>query len=121
MLGWQIIISKKIPDSLALPAKEDNLTSWTTGIGGTDWLDEMVQAETAVEQGGNGYPYLYSVTVEDLVAKVSGKVVNFNETTVIGDDYVFEAGIVGGEAVDLKWLARLFPLQELLIEVWDLS
>ena len=117
MLGWQIIISKKIPDSLALPAKEDNLTAWTTGIGGTAWLNEMVQAETAVEQGGNGYPYLYSTTVEDLVAKVSGRVVNFNETTVIGDTYVFEAGIIGGEAVDLKWLAKLFPLRELLIEV----
>src|SRR5262249_38147557 len=72
MLGWHISIYKQKDGSLlpgtAVTPKGPRLAVWQTGLGGLDWLDELVKANKAISLGENcGYPCRYTATAECLV------------------------------------------------------
>lgn len=53
MLGWKIYITK---ESDADNSK--SLVSWCTGIGGLDWLDQLVKDGLAQDLGDEGQNYI---------------------------------------------------------------
>jgi hypothetical protein len=60
MLGWHVSVYRQ-KDGGSSPAtfptpEGTRLAVWQTGIGGLDWLDELVKAGKAIDLGGNGYP-----------------------------------------------------------------
>ena len=68
MLGWNIGVFKQRDDG-ASPATAESqhgtrLAVWQTGLGGRDWLEELVRAGKAINLGGNGYPCRYTATAE---------------------------------------------------------
>ena len=102
MLGWQVIISKG----------DDTLCSWSTGIGGLEWLDELVKEGKAQDQGGNGYPNLYSAKAKEILTVLSEGAPKYSGPTVIGDDYI---------KIDRSKLNNCSPDDQLTIEAWDQS
>jgi len=74
MLGWNIGVYK-LKDGGESPATAEShegarLAIWQTGLGGLDWLDELVKAGKAINLGGNGYPYRYTVTAENIIPRI---------------------------------------------------
>ena len=68
MLGWQIIIRKE--------SAETSLASWTTGLGGTDWLDALVKEDKSKDLGGNGYPNSYSAKANEILPLLTIESIN---------------------------------------------
>jgi hypothetical protein len=64
MLGCCIGVYRQKDISVS-PGKSDppegaRLAVWQTGLGGLDWLNELVKAGKAIDLGGNGYPNRYT-------------------------------------------------------------
>lgn len=60
MLGWHVSVYRQT-DGGGSPAtaesgKGTRLAVWQTGIGGLDWIRELVKEGKVVDLGGNGYP-----------------------------------------------------------------
>ena len=74
MLGWNIGVFKQRDDgaSPATPQSQHGarLAVWQTGLGGLDWLEELVKAGKAISLGGNGYPCRYTATAEYLIPRI---------------------------------------------------
>jgi hypothetical protein len=111
MLGWQVIISKS----------GDTLCSWSTGIGGLAWLDELVKEGKAEDQGGNGYPNLYSAKAKEILTVLSEGAPKYSGPTVIGDDYIRIGGLNDAIKIDRSKLNNCSPDDQLTIEAWDQS
>ena len=111
MLGWQVIISKG----------DDTLCSWSTGIGGLEWLDELVKEGKAEDQGGNGYPNLYSAKAKEILTVLSEGAPKYSGPTVIGDDYIRIGGLNDVIKIDRSKLNNCSPDDQLTIEAWDQS
>jgi hypothetical protein len=63
MLGWHISVYRQKVGGLSTP-KGQRLAVWQTGLGGLDWLDELVKAGKAINLGENGgYPCRYTATL----------------------------------------------------------
>ena len=74
MLGWHISIYRQA-DGGASPATTESIRStrlavWQTGLGGLDWVQELVQAGKAIDLGGNGYPCRYTAAAENLIPRI---------------------------------------------------
>jgi hypothetical protein len=64
MLGWHITICRQAageetPASFESPTSTE-LAVWQTGIGGLDWIDDLLEKGLAIFLGGNGYPTEYT-------------------------------------------------------------
>lgn len=99
MLGWQIIVRKE--------SAENSLASWTSGLGGTDWLDKLVKDNKAKDLGGNGYPNNYSVKASEILPLLTTESINSG----------------GGANVRLKidQIINCSVDENLIIEAWDQS
>ena len=74
MLGWHISVYRQMDKGTA-PAtanslKGTRLAVWQTGLGGLEWIDELVKKGKVVDLGGNGYPSYYTATVGHLTAHI---------------------------------------------------
>ena len=75
MLGWHISVYRQANGGQA-PATAQSphgtrLAVWQTGLGGIDWLDELVTADKALDLGRNGgYPCLYTARGADLIPRI---------------------------------------------------
>ena len=63
-LGWHISVYRQMNDGTA-PASfgappSARLVVWQTGLGGLEWLDDLVKQHKAINLGGNGYPLEYT-------------------------------------------------------------
>ncbi|MGW6913345.1 hypothetical protein ACWGB8_05915 [Kitasatospora sp. NPDC054939] len=70
MLGWWIVVSvRDLQDQDAGVAADPSATlaSWEVGIGGLDWLDELVAADKAEQQWYHGYPNRYTALAADVL------------------------------------------------------
>ena len=54
MLGWSIHVFPA--NTSGRYDSPDLVCSWQTGLGGTDWLDRMVEARRALMVHATGYP-----------------------------------------------------------------
>lgn len=99
MLGWQIIIRKE--------SAETSLASWTAGLGGTDWLDDLVRNNKAKNLGGNGYPNNYSAQASVILPLLTIELID----------------LIGGGIIRLKTdrITGCSENENLIIEAWDQS
>ncbi len=125
MLGWHISVHKQ-PKGGRAPATFKGaegicLVEWQTGLGGLDWIDDLVRAGKAIDLGGNGYPYRYTARAEHLRPGLLAGPPCANEMWVCGPDDILTSKWKGQTTKDLEELAKCRPDEWLLIEVWDES
>lgn len=78
MLGWWIVVTDRTPEAPELPVPvappEQQLARWESGLGGLDWVTELVRAGRAQQLSFGGYPSRYAVRAGDLSAVLAGGV-----------------------------------------------
>src|SRR6266436_3712887 len=76
-LGWHIRVYRQQKDgsspAVAGAAHGTRLAVWQTGVGGLDWLDDLVRQEKAIDLGGNGYPMEYTAKAEQIIPRLRGE------------------------------------------------
>lgn len=119
MLGWRInVFQEGAAEYLDSP---DIVTTWLTGLGGTDWLDRMAKDGRALMVNSSGYPCGYIVLWKDLLPELLQQPQPYQGPTVIGDDYVMEKGWCQGKKVNPEALKRCQPDTLMRVNAWDQS
>ncbi len=103
MIGWWIVIAAQTPEErdAAIDRKADVLANWETSVGGSRWVQKLVDAGKATQLLSEGYPNRY--------------------TTKAGDDYVMPGDWAGNVILHRDKIAACLPDKVLTIEVWDQS
>jgi hypothetical protein len=125
MLGWHISIYRQT-DGGASPAKNENpegarLGVWQTGLGGLDWVYELVEAGKAIDLGGNGYPCRYTATAEHLIPRIINGPPGARQNWASGPEDILTEKWEGKTVLDNAVVAACLPDEWLLIEAWDES
>lgn len=125
MLGWHISIYRQIDDG-ALPATTESPTGtrlavWQTGLGGLDWIEELVKADKAVDLGGNGYPCRYTATAENLIPRIGDEPQGAKRVWTHDPHDILTEKWAGKTVIDRDAIAACRPAEWLLIEAWDES
>jgi hypothetical protein len=73
-LGWHISVYRQRNDGSA-PAEFKSaegalLAVWQTGIGGLQWIDDLVNQKQAISLGGDGYPYRYTAIAKYIIPRI---------------------------------------------------
>ena len=124
MLGWHVSVYRQPDGGLPATAKSGRgrrLAVWQSGLGGLEWLDELVKAGKAVDLGGNGYPCRYSVTAENLVPRVVDTPPGARSTWASGPGDVLGKNWEGRTKVARAAATACRPDEWLLVEAWDES
>jgi hypothetical protein len=116
MLGWKIYITQESSTD-----KSKSLMSWSSGIGGLDWLDQLVKDGLAQDLGGNGYPCKYSAKAGVILSKIAPLLPNYAGKFAIGDDNVLVGEKHWEIRVNQPKIDACSPDETLLIEAWDES
>jgi hypothetical protein len=108
MLGWEIRVYRQ-PDRVSSPATAGSaegtlLSGWRTGLGGLDWIDELVTTGKAIDLGGNGYPRRYRVMAGYILPRVTQMSSGANDQNT---------------GVDGTAIFRCRLDEWLLVEAWD--
>ena len=125
MLGWHISIYHQA-DKGTLPAtstspKGKRLAVWQTGLGGLDWIDELVKERKAIDLGGNGYPSRYTAIAEHLISHIvdgpplAKKIWSSDEGDILTEKWE------GRTVVDQAEVKNCRPDEWLMVEVFDES
>ena len=122
MLGWQFFIQIR-GDEARNPkdGKGSLLATWEAGLGGTDWIEQLVVQGKAKDLGGNGYPNRYTVTAMTLKNALAGGLPRHGGPPTIGENYFLPTGWTGSARLDLARLNELDPTCLLEVEAWDQS
>ena len=126
MLGWHISIYKQrdggASPAKALTPKGSRLAVWQTGLGGLDWLDELVKANKAINLGENcGYPCRYTATAECLVPHIIDTPPGARAHWALRLGDIVTKRWEGRTVIDREALASCAPNEWLLVEAWDES
>jgi hypothetical protein len=122
MLGWQINIHRLIPgESQYNLTKESLLASWTTSLGGLDWIEALVKDGKAEDLGGTGYPCWYKATAKIILPIIMDGPPRYKGPPVFGNDYILPSGWTGEVKIDHSKIAECLPDEQLIIEAWDQS
>jgi len=125
MLGWHISVFRQT-DNGASPAAAVSPTGtrvavWQTGLGGHDWLDELVKAGDAIFLGGDGYPIRYTATAKQIIPRIVDNPPGARSQWLLGaDDYATDQWD-GKTVVDRSEAAACRPDEWLIIVAWDES
>jgi len=74
-LGWYIHVYR-LEDGRNSPATAESragacIAEWETGLGGTDWLVELVKTGKAIEVAQNGgFPWTFTAPAEHIVPRI---------------------------------------------------
>jgi len=110
MLGWWITISTRFTEGEpAEDRRAAQLSQWETGLGGTQWIDRLVEAGLAQQVQQGGYPSRYTARWADVLP-------------MLGERGALIKATRNGP---LQWhaerIAACDPEHVVAIEVWDLS
>jgi hypothetical protein len=125
MLGWHVSVYRQT-DGGGAPATMESaegtrMAVWQTGIGGLDWLTELVKEGKAVDLGGNGYPSRFSATAEVIVPRIVDTPPGARADWLLdAGDFVTEKW-EGKTVVDGGVAGKCPPDEWLIVEVWDES
>ena len=108
MLGWSIAVYRQAESGL-LPATSQSskglrLALWQAGLGGRDWLRELVKTGNAIDLGGDGYPCQYTATAEHLIPQI-----------------IHTSPATRNKLIDSTAIAQCPLADWLLVEAWDES
>ncbi len=113
MLGWQVYVRQESNTLVA---------SWCVGIGGLDWLDELVKKNLAKDLGGNGYPCRYSAKAEVVLPYIIPTPPPIhNSKLTLGDDYILDNKECWEIRFNVETATNCKLSEVLTIEAWDLS
>jgi hypothetical protein len=74
MLGWHISVYRQQNDGSSSAsfgaAHGTRLAVWQTGLGGLDWIYELVEQQKAIDLGGNGYPLEFTAMMTHLKGRL---------------------------------------------------
>jgi hypothetical protein len=126
MIGWHICVYKQkdggASPATALTPKGPRLAVWQTGLGGPDWLDELVKAGKAINLGENGgYPCRYTATAEHLIPRIIETPPGARARWALGLGDIVDQRWEGSTVVDREGLANCPPREWLVVEAWDES
>jgi hypothetical protein len=125
MLGWHISVFKQRNDG-ASPATAESehgtrLAVWQTGLGGLDWLEELLKAGKAISLGGTGYPCRYTATAEYLLPRIIETPPGARTVWVCQAGDIIADKWEGRTVVDREAATHCRPNEWLLVEAWDES
>ncbi|MBA4057904.1 MAG: hypothetical protein C0490_24520 [Marivirga sp.] len=126
MLGWEIIIHTELSESInegdwKLPSQENILANWRVGLGGDNWLNELVAADNAKCLGGSGYPIRYLTKLKHVLPIIHLGPPDHKGPLVIGENYVRESGWTSSRTINLEKLKHENPENMIVIDTWDES
>jgi hypothetical protein len=120
MLGWWILITLQSPEerkSSAADTKPYILAQWETGLGGRDWIKQLIDEGQAELVHSGAYPDRYTAKAGDILPLVAyGPLPHSLAPSLAGDGRRITNLAIHGD--------RIFacaPDQVLTIETWDLS
>jgi hypothetical protein len=124
MIGWHINVFRT--DSFThevydVSTDETRIASWSTGMRGLDWLNELVKESKIKKLGGNGYPYRYSAKALEILPIFSFDLRTSNGLLIVGNNNVLEAKERFSLKLDELKISKCKPDDHLLIEAWDQS
>jgi hypothetical protein len=121
LLGWDISVRRKVSNELVPAQFEDEtgqlVAQWTAEIEGLDWIESICSGDGGFALGGNGYPYVFTLSAGHLESLMTGNAPPECKTTWInyedglGPDFEFYADIASQVSED-EWL---------IFTVWDVS
>lgn len=126
MLGWHVSIYRQTDDDAASPATTESpkgmrLAVWQTGLNGLDWLDDLVKAGNALSLGGNGYPYRYTATAENLIPRILDEPPGARRAWSYEEHDILDEKWEGKTVINHVVAVACRPDEWLLIEAWDES
>jgi hypothetical protein len=101
-------------------AQGDRIAVWQSGLGGLDWIDELVKSRAAIAARGDGYPSVFYAKAVDVVPRLAAPP-EANRTWLSGPGDILTEGWAGRTVVDQGAAATCTPDEWLLIEAWDES
>jgi len=124
MLGWGISVHRRTDGASPATAQSPSgkrLAVWQTGLGGLDWLDELVKAGKAIDLGGNGYPYRYTALAEHIIPRIVDEPPGARDPWVCGPHDILGQGWEGKTVLDQDAIAACRPDEWLLVVAFDES
>lgn len=125
MLGWQISIYKQQNDgdspATAESSKGVRLPVWQAGLGGLDWIYEVINAGNAVGLGGDGYPCRFTMIFKHLIPVLLDGPPAAENAWATGPSETILDGWQGKTVIDHDVEATCRPDEWLLVEAWDVS
>ena len=125
MLGWHISVYRQSDDGTSPASFEspegERLAVWQTGLGGRDWLEELVNAGLAIDLGGNGYPCRYTATAQTLLPRIADGPPGARAVWVSGVNDILTEKWAGRTVIDDAIVAACPQDEWLIVEAWDES
>jgi len=97
-----------------------SLASWSAGIGGIKWLEELFEDGKAT-RSGDGYPVRYRSTAGVILPIIAAGIPFGKSPQVIGDDYFLPRNWGGDVKIHTDKVKDCKPNDILLIDAWDQS
>ena len=124
-LGWHISVYRQqndgsTPASFGAPAGT-RLAVWQTGLGGLDWLDDLVTQGKALGLGGNGYPIEYTAMAADIVPRLGDEPPGAKAAWTVDEWDILLPGWLGRTTKDMQAMDACRSDEWLLIRAWDES
>jgi hypothetical protein len=125
MLGYHISIYKLQSGAQPAPSakapRTDRLAVWQTGIGGLDWIDDLVKKGAAVSLGAFGYPTTYTAKIQDVRPRILDGPPDANEVWGYDPGDILTDKWCGKTTIDRGALDACSPNEWILVEAWDES
>lgn len=127
MLGWWIIVSMETPEQRDSGSKKDlNIAHWKAGLGGMQWLLDLVKNGKAEQLKFDGYPCRFIAAARDIFPIVEAGPPHLRKQAiasipVVTDDRIISSTFVGEITIHRHQLECCLPSQQLTIDVWDES
>lgn len=125
MDGWHISVFRQI-DGGAQPATFESqpgprVAVWQAKLAGLNWLDELIEEQTARFLGGNGYPMRYTAMARALLPRILDGPPKAREVWLSGPGDILTEKWTGRTLIDHEEAAKCAADEWLLLVAWDES
>jgi hypothetical protein len=115
MLGWDLLAK-----GMTNQGEVITIATWSAGLNGCQWLDDLTKQGIGKDLGGHGYPNRYELPLSVLLDKIVPMPPSGPASLVIGEAYVSEGSISNFKLHDDVILNLDFNTV-VEIEAWDQS
>jgi hypothetical protein len=125
MLGWRISVYRQKGGG-ASPASAcclhgARIAVWQTDWDGLDWINELVEANRAINLSGNGYPCRYTGTAEHILPRILNGPPAVKLVWTCDEFDILTEEREGRTVIDVPAAKQCRPDEWLLVEAWDES
>ncbi len=115
MLGWDILAK-----GMTKQGEVITIATWSAGLNGCQWLDDLTKQGIGKDLGGHGYPNRYALPLSVLLDKIVPMPPSGPAPLTIGEAYVSDGSISNYKLHDDVILDLDFNTV-VEIEAWDQS